>query len=982
MSTAKLLKWPWLCGLLMLVLMCPAWAVDSLYENDGVVDVTVPPDLFQTPDATNFVNLNWFQINFGLVKGGGNVDTFESEDTVNYTNNGTIVATSTLVTNNGPVIIAESPGCGFNFDTYNTQSGLEYMAGNFYNAGSIRANSSVDLGNDFILVSTIGTCSVDASNILNPGTIDLGEDGLMRLTGQNIDLTRGNLTLENGINGLTANLYGAGGFGLDTNDEWNPGTDLGANFAISSLPFQIVLTDSTPYFNFVSSNNGTNVIIRSAFVEDFSTPPVPFNVYFDSTANFGGGSVTVEWLAGYTNYATGATITNYLYLNDNYVLGASTNVFLEGTPPPGYPDNFTFTESTTKLTPGNMATPEFFNVFNNVTISNFYAYVDATLIPTTFPTNANPYNPSGALTNLPGRLQINAGNDLNLSYVTINQPNYMSLASTNQFDGSTGSSISSPFADINLGVTNGFLTISNLLAPSVPQWSGTVDAWSTEFFQTNAIGGTNDDRVLIVSSQLAPVSQSYVQNLTLHGTNLVLSDALNILTKLSIDARNLTLTTNPFAAGATSPAGELVWENPSILFSNSLPNLINLTNNGIIQCANLISLGQALPLGAIINNGSISDGGSAFWVTNFLSSGTIANGTGSFQVQASTVTLTNGAITATNYISIAATTIEASNVVLDAGSALTFTADVLSDGFPNGTTGLTNGNNWSVGNNALSGFRGIYLQNGLNLTLTPVIGSGLLGTTITSLAATNKLINNLWAARDYGDSNAGYTNNAAIGQLILNAQTPGPATQFYFSGTGTSNAIYVDHLVLDGYTSYLYHNSSNNIPSLGFNTNIVIYYADATASGVGDVSFLLNGFNHDTNYPAGHLRWVPTYTGYFSSTNIVYSGNVTNTMNAGVVSTYSELTGNPPPELTASQINFKNYLTNNPANTIAISWNTVPLLNNYLYYSTNLVNWQLLTNMYLMTNPFSLTIPGPITRVTVSDPLTSPGRYYQVIVSP
>jgi len=977
----RLLKRPWLCAFLMIALMPAARAADALYENDAVVNVNIPTDLFQIPDATNFVNKNWFELNFVSTLGS---ETFEAEDTINYTNLGTMVT-------EGPLSVPGlqvKPGCGFIFDTYNTQSGLEYQAGSFYNAGSIRANSVIDLGTIVtvgafpIEAYTVGQSLINATNIVNPGTLDIGQNGLMQLTGQNIDLTRGTLALETG----NSDLYGTGSFGLDTNKDWNPGVDLGSTFALSSLPFQIYLPDSTSYFNFAYSNGGTNVVIRSAFVEDFSTPTVPINVYFDSAGIFGGGNVTVEWIAAYTNYATGLPITNYLYLNNDYVLGASTNVLLTGTPP-GYPDNFVFTESTTELSPGTQASPAFFNVYPNENISNVYAYVTANLISTTVSTNSAILDPNGAITNLPGQIKINASKELKMGYTTISQPNYMSLTSTNQFDGSIGAAVASPFSDINLGVTNGFLTISNLLTPYVPVWSGTIDAWSTDFLVTNGVGGTNDNRVLIVGSTgLNPVSPAYIQNLKLHSTNLVVSDTLNVLSKLSIDAQNLTLTTNPIANGATSPAGELIWANNSILFSNSLPNLKNLTNNGVIQCPNLISLGQASPLNAIINNGGISDGGTAFWATNFLSSGNIVDGTGSFQLNASTVTLTNGSIiAASNNISITANTIEASNVVFDAGSALILAVTNLSDGFPNGTTGLTNANNWSIGTYAFSGLAGLYGQNGLNLLLKSS-GSGLLGTTITSVAPTNKLINNLWAAQDYGASNSGYTNNAAIGQLILNAQSPGPGTQFYFSGAGTSNAIYVDHLVLNGYASYLYHSGTNSLPAVVINTNLVIYYADATASGVGDVSFLLNGFN------GNHLRWVPTYVGYFSATNIVYPNGSTNALNVGLVdSPFIDSNGNgsgnssdPTPLFVTSQLNFTDYQTNNPPNTVVISWNSVPLATNFVYYSTNLLNWQLLTNAYLMTNPFVSPepYPGPITNITVLDSVMSPGRFYQVVVSP
>ena len=68
-SNAGWLKWPWLCGVLALALLPGAWAADALYENDGTVIETIPPDIFQTPDATNFVNNGWFQLNFGSVKG-------------------------------------------------------------------------------------------------------------------------------------------------------------------------------------------------------------------------------------------------------------------------------------------------------------------------------------------------------------------------------------------------------------------------------------------------------------------------------------------------------------------------------------------------------------------------------------------------------------------------------------------------------------------------------------------------------------------------------------------------------------------------------------------------------------------------------------------------------------------------------------------------------------------------------------------------
>ena len=958
-------RWPFLAGLLVFVMAQVSFAADALYENNGVVEY---PGIEQFPpqiDATNFVNNNTFIVDLTALLPPYDTEVYETSDTVNYTNNG-FMEISPDVT----------------FDTFSTSSGLETMAGNFYNPGQIYVGAN---------------CVVDVSNIVSPGTIDVPNDGLIQLTGENVDLSRGILTVEGNGSGFNGSVFGVGAFGLNTNKNytWNPGTSLTPTTAMSSgppYPYFLSLPDSTPYFNFVPSDGGTNDIIRSAFIEDFSVPTVPFEVFFGTNA-VGRGDVTVVWYGIYTNYATGLPATNYLYLNNDYVLGASTNNMLVGNA--GYPSNFVFTESPVNLFPNTAPAPVgFYNVYPNLAISNAYSYVTASLASSTTATNASLANPTGTITNLPGRIQIIASNELNLSYSSIGDPNFISIIATNQFNGNFGGSLITPFSDIGLGVTNGILTFSNLVVGSIPVWTGTIDAWSTDFLITNSTGGSNDDRVLIVGSyNLKPVSLGYVQNLTLHGTNVVLSDALNILAKLYIDAQNLTLTTNPIAAGATSPAGELIWENTAILLSNSLPNLQNLTNNGVIQCPNLISLGtQSAPLQNVINNGTISDGGTALWVANnFLNSGDITSDEGSFQLNASTVTMTNSEIIAPGNISIAATTIQASNVVLDAGYGLTLTADVLSDGFTNGTAGLTNGNFWYVGYNAISASPGSYLENGFNLPFSS-IGTGLLGTTVASFAPANHFINNLWAAQDYGASNVGFTNNAAIGQLILDAEGPGPGTQLYFSGTGVSNAIYVDRLILTGYSSYtnhtvVYSGSSNSIPSLGFNTNLVIYYADAVASGFGDASFQINGFN------GNHLRWVPTYVGYFSATNIVYPNGTTNTFNVGLAESKfysSDGSGvpnadDPTPFFVQSQMGLAARLTNNPAKTVAISWNTIPFATNFVYYSTNLLSWQLLTNPYSPTNGWFVTPtpgPGPATNIMILDPITGQQKFYQVIVSP
>jgi len=985
-----LVKWPWLLGVLGLVFVRAALATDPLYENDSVLTYTVPPQNMPAIDATNFLNNNSFQINFTSTKGGQNIETFESENTVNYTNNGTMVATSPILVSGSLLILSLSPGCGFNFDTFNTQSGLEQMAGNFYNPGNIRANSFVDLQNNFFLVSTIGKCLVNASNIINPGTIDLGANSLAQLTGKNVDLTRGTLTLED-----IPSIFGSfAAVGTDTNGDWIPSEDLQPTAALSSSPVFLFLASSTPYFQ-VTVQGSNSTVVRAIFLQDQLTNNITSKVFWAGSPFGGGGLFNIEWDGTYVDPVSGNTTTEYLYLNDDDVLGSLNPPIING-----IPINFTFFEGNQELFFGPSAPAGYqagvFQPFGAV-VTNTYSYVDAQLIPTSVATN-NPttqQNVTNYLSQvLPGRIQISADSNLDLSLSQISGQNYLSLRAPVQFNGSAGAHIFSPYSDINLGVTNGFLTLTNLMEPFVPVWNGSVQAWSARWISfttnfnigvdtnglatTNFFAVTNDYRVLLVSSSLLPTTSSEIQDLGLHGTNsLVVSDVFNVLRSFTTDARNLTLTTN--GPGSTSSDGELNLAGP-IVWPSATPNLRNVTNSGAIRIYNLNSVNfgtSASPYGAFINHGIVADLGSIIYATNFESDGIFSNAVlGSFILNSQTATLTNGSLFAGGDVSITTGSLLASNVFLQANRSLTLTVtNLLTDTGPS----PTNANFWSVGATNIGN------GSGFCLPIKPVVGD-LLGTTVTNYAPANRKIVNLWAGQDRGTSNAGYTNNVAVGHLVLDALGQAPGTWFTNISVGASNAIYVDRLELRGYASYTNHDSGGNIPTLAFNTNLlnnnnlVIYYADAIADGAGDVSELINHKNHD------HLRWVPTYVGYFSSTNLVFLGT-TNTFNIALAQSHdidSDGDGvvnasDPTPFFLPSMLNFVDYVTNNPANTIVVSWNTIPLATNFVYYSTNMVGPynQLLTN-FISPQPR----PNPATNVMVFDPMVSPPRYYQVVVSP
>ena len=346
------------------------------------------------------------------------------------------------------------------------------MAGSFYNSGEIDSS--------FQLI-------VWATNIVNPGMIVLGSvSSGAQFTGGSVDLSSSTITLGG------SNLFNGGqavngidwGVGTDTNGDWVPSLSLTPTTATSSLygthysPHYVnytALSNSTPYFN-IQGIGTSNVVIRAIFLQDQSLPNVTHNVYYGNNV-IASGDDNIEWVGVYVDPKTGSFITNYLYLNG--VTEITTNTAVN--PSTDVPDNLTFKASAVPLFTNAPAASSFISgLFGASNVTNLFSYGNVALISTTTATNASLSNPSGAFTNLPGCLYVTAGIELNLALATITGPNYLSLTASNlsRYDGSAGADIVAPYSDISLGVTNGFLTVSNLLQAALPNWNGTVQAWT------------------------------------------------------------------------------------------------------------------------------------------------------------------------------------------------------------------------------------------------------------------------------------------------------------------------------------------------------------------------------------------------------------------------------------------------------------------------------------------------------------------------
>ncbi len=996
----RLMKWPWLCGSFALVLTQVALATDPIWpsadELNQAFDYNVPLNPPPTIDARIFDIENSFTIAFEVFQ--GNPSLYEPNNTLFYTNNGVMTANDPPFTNDLTSSFA-SLGCGFRFDQQTTNTLAHQMADTFYNAGTIHCSSIQDgnlvyfgaLGNGIIteLQANIGQCLANATNIFSPGTILTSANGVIQLTGQKSDFSRGTFSMDPAVNPFlftgfgsvsseTVATTGYGSVGIDTNGDWNPGVFLTPTTALSSdfpvVPGILSLSNSLSYFD-VRGLGTSNVVYRAVFVENLS-PTVPYKVYIDANPDaelLGSGTAHVEWDGIYQDPASGSLRTNYLYLSDDYIEGAnSTNDLIIN----GIPENYTLTQSTNVLFTAGQTFAGFQNVFPNAFITNPFAYMNEQIIPGTSATNATPVNPSGSITNLNGQIYLAGTNEMNLNYASIFGGNYLNIYSPTQFDGSAGANIASPYADINVGVTNGFLTVSNLMVANIPQWNGNVQAWSTRWLVVNG-GLTNDYRVMLVKSALLPTSPPWVRNLTLHGTNsTVISDALNIYGSMSVDSKALTLTTNGIGAGQTSLDGELNWSNSAVLGNSQFPNLRWLTNNGAIRAANSAAFGTpSSSYGAFINFGSIQDQANTIYAQTFINGGDISNSAGAFILQADSATLTNSVISALgNNISITANSLLMSNLVLRANRGLTLqVSNLLRDSQPpysGGTnTAVTNASTWWVGTNGTSA--------GLTLPYKPALGD-LLGTTITNYCPASKLMVNTWAGQDRGYSLSGYTNNAAIGRLILDAQGSSfGGTQFQFQGTnstpGTTNAMYVDYIEFQDFATNFGNGVISNV-TFNANNNLVIYYAQAVMNGFS-LAERLNHFNGD------HFRWISNYAGYYSATNILYPDGNYYTFNMALAQSPdidSDGDGivngqDSTPFFVPDEVQFALSVTNTTPEAARLTWTSIPGWTNYVYYSTNLAlpggGW------LLLTNPVSTSAKN-----VLLDPVTGQTRFYQIHV--
>ncbi|MDB6059547.1 MAG: hypothetical protein JWO95_3391, partial [Verrucomicrobiales bacterium] len=215
---------------LLLALPGSGWATDTITNTFGYFNGSNNVPVI---DA-----ITW--INDGVIDDILTTYPFDTTSTVYFTNRGDIT---------GQV--------GFRFDTVNEIQGTRRPMGTFHNRGNIVAlDSPLQFFNPFFGTGGIlgfGSSTtpaswmiINATNIVNPGTLAVGNVGLMRLNAKNIDLTRGTL-----VAGDVANL--------NTNS----------------------LVSSGNFFNILGSSTGLGLTSYGA--NSYVNPPQVYDIYWGST---------------------------------------------------------------------------------------------------------------------------------------------------------------------------------------------------------------------------------------------------------------------------------------------------------------------------------------------------------------------------------------------------------------------------------------------------------------------------------------------------------------------------------------------------------------------------------------------------------------------------------------------------------------------------------------------------------------------------
>jgi len=561
-------------------------------------------------------------------------------------------------------------------------------------------------------------------------------------------------------------------------------------------------------------------------------------------------TVAIQLASASTSVITEQTQTNAIYIVDSFASstnhGINKNTVLnpaavcsDATYRPAAfvlsrnaPGAFT---STNSFTGDGVPPPTFF--YDPLTFTNFNVTGGSSAAYSALIDNEAAQVAAGSSdTNLPGRVRIYAGT-LNLNLTRVRAEGGILIQASN-LTNSVNAVMDCQNLSYNLGSTNGLLNFVNLAGPNVSRLQGTVDMYSAVWSNaivvvylnnyasvvTTPTNGTSSitnwvqaplTNIITVNLALTAVDASglsstvpvTVQDLSLHSTNIVVTDSVTVDNSFLLDGQTFTLLGDLTLSGSVQN-----WT-----YANA-PNLLYFTNNGYLYILNNANFGndRAVPYTEFVNNGIIVSAGQTIDSLDLqINNGINYTFAGDFSATARSIEITGPpsffsySIYSANDINLSANTVLIDPSALFANGALDF----------NVTNSLSD-------NGAANSF---VCYNGFNLWIKPGTGD-LLGTTVTNIALNGGEVDNYWAGQDRGTNGAGFLNNVAIGTLILSPQVDSQHSSgleqdslFTFTGVGPgpSNAMYVAKLDLSQLTT----SSANLASMIQINPGMKIYFS-------------------------------------------------------------------------------------------------------------------------------------------------------------
>jgi hypothetical protein len=470
--------------------------------------------------------------------------------------------------------------------------------------------------------------------------------------------------------------------------------------------------------------------------------------------------------------------------------------------------------------------------------------------------------PFASSTNLAGRVRVKADN-LKLDDARIRAHGIVNLQAKH-VTSSANTSIAAPYANYDLGSTNGTLVYRGFSPIGQPNLTGTIKVFVTSWTNTAefpdpaaaaapvdpaagtgtgtiaTLVGDTHFRVMIIDANIDPLeTRGELVGLKLRATNLTTVDPI-LYQVPNVDAIQTTYP-DGFSGASSISGNEQVapitenWTNqgsfelvgPIGVSSRTFPMLKTLTNSSdIIGERVALGVGQSKPLSYIANTGSI------------ISSGYMGLG--------ASVLHHAGRIEGGNVIDLAVDSLVlAGTSSIVAGGGLNITAKDL-DASAGGAISTPNLITLNVSDKFLAPAGKVLALEAAGVTLTSnATSNDLSGVSVSVSAGRFQTAFVDWPGLDRGTEAASFTNNSAIAALVLTIGEYGRA-DIRASGSG-DRALYTKRLELNGDFSQLINVTNNSFDAeglasaLSIGSNTRLYYSIVSVNGIELAGPVLDG---------------------------------------------------------------------------------------------------------------------------------------------